>query len=90
MITIGNTSIQISLILTFVTLSIASVLQFVAVVWFVVQGFRVHWGWGVANLLIPGAIIPFCFLHFKESKKPLILFGIAVALVVVLLVCLSL
>jgi hypothetical protein len=60
-------------------------LFFVAAIWFVVQGFRVHWGWGVANLLIPFAIIPFCFLHPREPKKPLILIVAALGLLLILL-----
>jgi hypothetical protein len=59
----------------------------VAGIWFVVQGFRVHWGWGVANLLIPGAIIPFCIFHPKEAKRPLILIGICLGVFLILLIC---
>ena len=62
-------------------------LLIIAGIWFVVQGFRVHWGWGVANLLIPGAIIPFCILHPKESKRPLILIGVSLGLLLILWVC---
>jgi len=76
MITFGNTSIETSLIAVFVVMLTLKLLPFVAVIWFVVQGFRVHWGWGAANLLIPVAIIPFCILHPKESKRPLTLIGI--------------
>jgi hypothetical protein len=84
MITFGNTSIDISLIAVFLTVWTIWLLFFVATIWFVVQGFRVHWGWGLANLLIPLAIIPFCFLHPKESKKPLTTVGIGLVLLVVL------
>jgi hypothetical protein len=87
MITFGNTSIQISLIAVFLTVWTIWLLLFVASIWFIVQGFRVHWGWGVANLLVPFAIIPFCFLHPKESKKPLILTGSGLGLLLILWVC---
>lgn len=87
MITFGNTSIEISLIAVFLLVWTSWLLFFVAGIWFVVQGFRVHWGWGVANLLIPGAIIPFCILHPKESKRPLILIGVSLGLLLILWVC---
>lgn len=76
MITFGNTSIEISLIAVFAAILTVKLLSIVAVIWFVVQGFKVHWGWGVANLLIPGAFIPFCIFHPTEGKKPLILTGV--------------
>lgn len=55
-----------------------------AIIWFVVIGFRVHWGWGVANLLIPGAFIPFAFFHEKESKIPMILVIVALSMLLIL------
>jgi len=87
MITFGNTSVEISLIAVFVAVLMLKLLPIIAVIWFAVQGFRVHWGWGVANLLIPVAIIPFCILHPKESKKPLILFGIWLGGFLILWIC---
>jgi hypothetical protein len=87
MITFGNTSIDISLIAIFLAFLTLKLLPIVAAIWFVVQGFRVHWGWGVANLLIPGAIIPFCIFHFKESKRPLMLIGICLGISLILWIC---
>lgn len=71
MITFGNTPIDIRFISTFLILDLIWLLFFVADIWFVVQGFKVHWGWGVANLLIPCAVIVFCFLYFERARKPL-------------------
>lgn len=87
MITFGNTSIQISLIAVLLAFFVVKLLFVTVGIWFVVQGFRVHWGWGLANLLIPGAVIPFCVLHFKESKKPMILAGVCLALMLIFQVC---
>jgi|GEM_PF-5269878 len=56
----------------------------IAAIKFILQGFKVHWGWGLANLLCWPAIIPFCFLHPRESKKPLAIAGVALALLLVL------
>ncbi len=87
MITFGNTSVEISLFALFALFLILKLLPIVAFIWFVVQGFRVHWGWGVANLLIPFAIIPFCIFHPKESKRPLILTGIGLGVFLILWIC---
>ena len=64
---------MITLVPVFLAALTIKLLFIIAGIWFIVQGFRVHWGWGVANLLIPGAIIPFCIFHPKEAKKPMIL-----------------
>ncbi len=86
MTTFGDTSVQIGLFaLVLVALSI-KLLFFTAMVWFVVNGFRVHWGWGVANLLIPGAFLLFSFLHYKESKIPLILITVGLTFLLILLI----
>jgi hypothetical protein len=50
MITFGNTSIEISLMAVLAAILTAKLLFIIAGIWLVVQGFRVHWGWGVANL----------------------------------------
>jgi len=80
MITFGNTSIDIKLIITFLSLGIVWLLFGIAGIWLVVQGFRVHWGWGFANLLFPFAAIVFCFLHFNEARKPVGLIMVALTL----------
>jgi hypothetical protein len=84
MITFGNTSVDIGLIAVFLIVGTIWLLFFVASIWFVVQGFKAHWGWGLANLLIPVAIIPFCFLYPRKSKGPLILVGVGLALLLIL------
>jgi hypothetical protein len=86
MITFGNTSIDINLILVFLIAGTMSLLSFIATIWLVVQGFRVHWAWGLANLFLPFANLVFCFVHPKESKIPLILFGIVLVLLLILLI----
>ena len=80
MITFGNTSVQMGLVVVLLAVLVVKLLFITVGVWFVVQGFKVRWAWGLANLLIPGAIIPFCILHPKESKKPMILAGACLAL----------
>ena len=84
MITLGNTSIDIHLILIFLITGTISFLSFIATIWLVVQGFMVHWGWGLANLFLPFANLVFCFVHPKESKIPLILFGTILLLLMIL------
>jgi hypothetical protein len=81
---------QTILMLLFFALLALKLLSLVVGVWFVVLGFRVHWGWGLANLLIPGAIIPFCILHPKESKRPMILAVACLAIFLILWVCVKL
>jgi hypothetical protein len=87
MIILGNASIEISLIAVFLAVLAVKLLPIIIVIWFVVQGFRVHWGWGVANLLMPVAIIPFCILHPQESKRPLILLGVCLGTFLILWAC---
>lgn len=77
---------MISVIAVILVILSIKLLFFAAVVWFVVNGFRVHWGWGVANFLIPGAFIPFSFLHPEKGKIPLILITIGAALWLILLI----
>jgi hypothetical protein len=40
--------------------------------------------WGVANLIIPGAIIPFCIFHPKEAKRPMILAVVCLVVFIIL------
>jgi hypothetical protein len=51
-----------------------------AYIMFVIQGFRVHWGWGLANLLIPLSGLVFFVRHRREGKAPMIVWISAVAL----------
>ena len=76
-----------SLIALFAALLTLKLLPVVAAIWVSVQGFKVHWGWGFANLLIPVAIIPFYILHPKVSKRPLILIGIWLSVFLTIWIC---
>ena len=47
------------------------VIGFVAYIAFIVQGFRVHWGWGLANLVFgPLSGIVFFVKHRHEGRVP--------------------
>lgn len=35
-----------------------------------IKAFQVHWGWGLAYLIIPFASLVFIFKHWDISKKP--------------------
>ena len=67
----------------------AKVILFAADVAFVVQGFRVHWGWGAANILLgPLAGIVFFTQHRHEGRVPIYVLVHGVILLVVIVVCL--
>ena len=42
----------------------------------VIQGFRTHWGWGVAMFLVPIAFLVFFREHTKRAMPPLIVYGL--------------
>ena len=48
---------------------------------FVIQGFRTHWGWGLANMLLPPSALVFFFVHTKKSKVPAIIYACGWAVV---------
>ncbi len=52
------------------------VLALVATVILVVQAFRVHVGWGLASLFIPGAIFLFAVVHFRRARGTVLLWAI--------------
>jgi hypothetical protein len=57
------------------------VIFIVADIAFTVQGFRVHWGWGLANLILgPLAMIVFFIKHRQEGKVPIYIFTHALIL----------
>ena len=86
MITFGNTSIEITLLGFFAV----KIILLVAAIAFIIQGFRVHWGWGLANIfLYPLAGIAFFFSHRREAKIPMIIWASGMALLVILLICVS-
>jgi hypothetical protein len=58
---------------------------------FIVQAFKVHWGWGVAMLfLLPLAAIAFCILHPRKAKFPVITWAFGMALFLLILLGISL
>jgi hypothetical protein len=66
MIGFGSTSIDLALI----ALVGVQILLFTAYALFVIQGFRTHWGWGIANLFLPFAALLFFFTYPKRSRVP--------------------
>jgi hypothetical protein len=77
-ITIHHTTIPMGLVGLFTLLLVLKLIFIVAAIAFVVQAFRVHWGWGLANLLVPLAFIAFCFIHPRAAKIPLVIFGVGI------------
>ncbi len=63
------------------------VILFAADVGFIVQGFKVHWGWGVANIFLgPLAGIAFFINHRHKGRVPvyILVHGLILLLVVVM------
>jgi hypothetical protein len=64
------------------------VILVVAAIAFVVQGFRVHWGWGVANMFLgPVAGIVFFIQHRHEGRVPIYVLIHGVILFLVMVIC---
>lgn len=47
---------------------------------FIIDAFRVHWGWGLGVLFVPLANLVFVFKHWEEAKRGFILSLLAVPL----------
>jgi hypothetical protein len=77
---LGDISTNPAALLGLISVYVSSLAFVVAGILFVVQGWRVHWGWGLANLFIPPCAIAFSILYPKEAAKPLIVLGIGLAL----------
>jgi hypothetical protein len=59
-----------------------------AAILFIIQGFRVHWGWGLANIfMFPLGGIAFFLTHRREGKIPMLVWAFGMALLVFVLVC---
>jgi hypothetical protein len=85
-ITFGHGTIDTTL-LGFFAVKIILLLSAIA---FIVQGFRVHWGWGLANLfLFPLAGIALFIRHRREATYPMIIWSFGMALLVILVISLS-
>lgn len=86
-LTFGDTTIDTTLLGFFAV----KIILFVAAISFIVQGFRVHWGWGLANIfLFPLAGIALFVRHRREGKVPMMIWGFGMALLIILLICVSL
>jgi hypothetical protein len=60
----------------------------VSAILFIVQGFRVHWGWGLACILcFPFGGIALFITHRREGRWPMIIWSSGMALGVILLIC---
>jgi hypothetical protein len=67
------------------------VIFFASAIAFIVQGFRVHWGWGVANIFLgPLAGIVFFIKHRQKGSVPIYILGhglILLLVVVIIAIC---
>jgi hypothetical protein len=67
------------------------VIMFVSAIAFIVQGFRVHWGWGVANIFLgPLAGIVFFIKHRQKGSVPIYILGhglILLLIIVIIAIC---
>jgi hypothetical protein len=85
-LTFGNTTIDTVLLGFFAVKPIL----FIAYICFVIQGFRKHWGWGFANLLLsPLACIIFCFRHRSAAQIPMAIFAFGIGLLLICILCVS-
>jgi hypothetical protein len=84
---LGNITNEIVLLMFFAV----PFILIAAAIAFIIQGFRVHWGWGLANIfLFPLAGIALFIRHRQEAKIPMMIWTFGMAMLVVLLVCVSL
>jgi hypothetical protein len=64
------------------------VIFFASAIAFIVQGFRVHWGWGVANLICgPLAGIIFFIKHRQMGGVPIYILVHGLILFTIFLIC---
>jgi hypothetical protein len=64
------------------------VIFFVAAIAFIIQGFRVHWGWGLANMLLfPLGGIVFFFNHRQEGRVPIYILAYGLMLLLIFVIC---
>jgi hypothetical protein len=63
------------------------VIFFASAIAFIVQGFRVHWGWGVANIFLgPLAGIVFFIKHRQKGSVPIYILGHGLILLLVIVI----
>ncbi|MGA2221022.1 MAG: hypothetical protein ABSH21_04440 [Verrucomicrobiia bacterium] len=79
---IGKTPVDTALIAFVLT----RLLLIAAYILFVILGFRTHWGWGLANLLLPVTALYFSLAHPRTAKIPAVfcIFGFTALLVTML------
>lgn len=59
-----------------------------AAIAFIVQGFRVHWSWGLANTFLgPLAGIVFFINHRQEGRVPIYILAHGLILLLILMIC---
>ena len=85
-ITMGETAMPFGLLCFLAILFILKLIFIVAGIAFVVQGFRVHWGWGLANLFVPFAFIAFSVIHRRAARVPVTITFIGVGWILLLLI----
>lgn len=62
-------------------LALSALISFSAYVWCLIEGFGVHWSWGVGMLVLgPIVAIPFLIMHRAQRKWPLRLFAASLLL----------
>lgn len=85
-LTFGDTTVD-TVLLGFLVVKLIFIAAAIA---FIIQGFRVHWSWGLANIfLFPLAGIALFIRHRQEAKIPMMIWTFGMALLVILLVCAS-
>jgi len=63
------------------------VILFASAIAFIVQGFRVHWGWGVVNIFLgPLAGIVFFIKHRQKGSVPIYILGHGLILLLVIVI----
>ena len=64
------------------------VIFIVAAISFIVQGFRVHWGWGLANTFLgPLAGVVFFIKHRQEGRVPIYILAYGLILLLIFVIC---
>ena len=64
------------------------VIFIVAAISFIVQGFRVHWGWGLVNTFLgPLAGVVFFIKHRQEGRVPIYILAYGLILLLIFVIC---
>jgi hypothetical protein len=84
-ITIGNSTMNVGGSGIIALIAFIYLIFIIASIAFVVQGFRVHWVWGLLNLLVPLAFVAFCIVHPRAARIPMIFLGFGIGWLLILL-----